>query len=126
VRTRFKFASFAPICFTSALNGTGVEHLLDTAQDVYREWTKGVPRYDLRRTVFNAVAENPPTTAGRRSLKVYSVAQDRTGPPSFTFYVNYSDMVHFSYKRYLENRLRKAYSFDGSPLRMRFKGRRDT
>ena len=72
---------------------------------------------------MNAVADNPPSPSGRRSLKIYGVAQDRTGPPSFTFYVNRSDMVHFSYRRYLENSLRAAYDFTGSPLRMRFKGR---
>ena len=123
VRQRFKFASYAPICFTSALNGSGIANLLDTARQVYQEWTKGVPRYDLRRRVMTAVAEHPPALSGRRSLKIYSVAQDNTGPPSFTFYVNHSDMVHFSYKRYLENALRAAYEFRGSPLRMRFKGR---
>ena len=123
VRERFKFATYAPICFTSALHGWGVDELLDTADVVYREWTKGVPRYDLRRTVMNAVAAHPPAASGRRSLKIYSVVQQRTGPPSFTFHVNRSDMVHFSYQRYLENTLRKAYEFKGSPLRMRFRGR---
>ena len=122
VQARFKFARYAPICYTSALQGTGMEELLDTAEEIYREWTKGVPRYDLRRTIMNAVAEHPPSPTGRRSLKIYSVAQDQTGPPSFTFYVNRSDMVHFSYRRYLENALRTAYEFKGSPLRMRFKG----
>ena len=123
IRQRFKFAAYAPVCFTSALNGSGIAALLDTARQVYQEWTKGVPRYDLRRRVMSAVAEHPPALSGRRSLKIYSVAQDATGPPSFTFYVNHSDMVHFSYRRYLENAIRAAYEFRGSPLRMRFKGR---
>ena len=123
IRDRFKFAYYAPICFTSALRGSGINHLLDTALEVYLQWTKGVPRYDLRRTVMDAVAEHPPVTSGRRSLKIFSVAQDQAAPPSFTFYVNRSDMVHFSYQRYLENSLRAAYEFKGSPLRMRFKGR---
>lgn len=123
VRERFKFASYAPINFISALNGTGTDDLLDTTIQVFQQWTKGVPRYDLRRRVFNAVADHPPALTSRRSLKIYSVAQDKTGPPSFTFYVNSSEMVHFSYKRYLENAIRAAYDFKGSPLRMRFKGR---
>ena len=123
IRQRFKFAAYAPVCFTSALNGSGIAGLLDTARQVYQEWTKGVPRYDLRRRVMSAVADHPPALSGRRSLKIYSVAQDNTGPPSFTFYVNHSDMVHFSYRRYLENAIRAAYEFRGSPLRMRFKGR---
>ncbi len=123
VRSQFKFAQFAPVCFVSALTGEGVVELLNTSLDVQREWTKGVPRYDLRRTVMTAVSEHPPSMSGRHSLKIYSVAQDRTGPPSFTFYVNRADMVHFSYRRYLENALRRAYEFRGSPLKIRFKGR---
>ena len=123
LKERFKFAPFAPICFTSALRVTGIETLLDTVQEVYEEWTKGLPRYELSRRVMSAVAEHPPSVARKGSLKIYSVSQDNTGPPSFTFYVNRSDMVHFSYARYLENKLREAFEFKGSPLRMRFKGR---
>ena len=123
IRGRFKFAPYSPICFTSALSRSGIDPLLDMAYEVHHQWTRDVPRSDLRRTVKNAVAEHPPATSGRRSLKVYSVAQDQTSPPSFTFYVNRSDMVHFSYQRYLENTLREAYGFKGTPLRMRFKGR---
>jgi len=123
VRRKFKFATYAPLVFTSALTGQGLGPLLDTALEVYRQWTKGVPRYDLRRTVMGAVADHPPVAVRGRSLNIYSVAQDQTGPPSFTFYVNRSDTVHFSYQRYLENRLREAYDFRGSPLKMRFKSR---
>ncbi len=123
VRRRFKFAPYAPTCFISALRGTGLDTLLNTAREVQEEWGKQLPRYGLRRTVMNAVAEHPPSASGRRSLKIYSVAQDRTAPPTFTFYVNRSDMVHFSYQRYLENAIREAHGFKGCPLRMRFKGR---
>ncbi len=122
VRERFKFASHVPICFTSALDGTGMDGLLDQAAEVHRRWSMGLPRYDLRRTILNAVAAHPPAT-GRRRLKLYGVTQDQSQPPSFTFYVNSSDMVHFSYRRYLENALRSAYGFEGAPLRMRFKSR---
>ena len=123
VRERFRFAPYAPVCFVSALRSDGIDGLLRTALDVRSEWAKGVPRYDLRRTVMNAVADHPPSLKRRRSLKVYGVAQDQTAPPSFTFYVNRSDLVHFSYRRYLENAIREAYGFKGSPLRMRFRGR---
>ena len=123
IRERFKFAPYAPICFVSALRSTGIGRLMDMAQSVHGQWSKGVPRYELRRTILKAVAEHPPATAGRRALKVYGVTQDRAGPPTFTFYVNRSDMVHFSYQRYLENTLRKVFGFEGSPLKMNFKGR---
>jgi GTP-binding protein len=124
VMERFKFVPYAPICFTSGLKKTGIQELLDTCEGVFQQWSKGVPRYDLRRTVMNAVAEHPPTTSGKGGLKIYSVAQDNTGPPSFVFYVNRSDLLHFSYQRYLENALRRAYEFKGSPLKMEFRGRR--
>ena len=124
LKDRFRFATYAPICFTSALNGTGLEELMDTSLDVYNEWTKGIPRYDLRRTMMSAIAEHPPTGIKGRTLKIYSVSQEEVAPPSFTFFVNRADSIHFSYERFLENRLRRAYDFRGSPLRMRFKGRR--
>ena len=123
IKERFKFAPYAPIRFVSALRDSGIVSLMQATQSVYNHWNKKVPRYDLRRTVLNAVASHPPTTSGRRSLKIYGVSQDRSSPPSFTFYVNRSDMVHFSYRRYLENRMREAYGFEGSPLKMRFKSR---
>jgi GTP-binding protein len=125
VQDKFKFASFAPLRFMSALTGQGVNQLLDTALSVYRQWTKGIPRYDLRRTVMSAVAEHPPVAQKGRSLRIYSVSQDGTGPPTFTFWVNHTDTLHFSYQRYLENRLREVYDFRGSPLKMRFRGRRE-
>ena len=125
IRNRWRFASYAPICFTSALNKKGKKSLLETVEKVYSEWTKGVPRYDLSRTIMNAVSEHPPSPSGRGSLKIYGVTQDDVAPPSFTFYVNRSDMVHFSYRRYLENSIRNIYGFEGCPLRMRFKGRKD-
>ena len=126
LRQRFKFATYAPVCFTSALNSTGLDELLDTAVDVFGEWTKDVPRPELRRTIMGAVAEHPPTGIRGRTLKIYSVAQDEIAPPRFTFFVNRADSIHFSYERYLENRIRQAYDFRGSPLKMRFRGRRRT
>ena len=122
IKSKFKFASYAPICFTSGLNSTGIEELLDTALHVQTEWSKGIPRPDIRRTILDAVAEHPPANSGKRELKIYSAMQDNTMPPSFTFFVNHSDMVHFSYKRYLENCIRSEYKFDGAPLKIRFKG----
>ena len=121
IRNKFKFSNFAPICFTSGLNGQGLNDLMKNVIKVNAEWRKSVPRYDLRRIVTTAIGNNPPSNSGKRLLKIHSVSQDKTAPPSFTFYVNNPDLVHFSYKRYLENCLRDAYSFLGSPIRMRFK-----
>ena len=125
VADKFRFASYAPLRFISALTGQGVNQLLETALAVHRQWTKSLPRYDLRRTVMNAVTEHPPVAQKGRSLRIYNVSQDQAGPPTFTFYVNHSDTLHFSYQRYLENRLREVYDFHGSPLKMRFRSRRE-
>ena len=123
VKDQMKFAAHAPISFVSALEGSGISDLLMKSKEVFDQWSKGVPRYDLRRTVLNAIGKHPPASTGRGALKIYSVAQDQTSPPSFTFYVNKASMVHFSYQRYLENALREAYGFEGSPLKMQFKSR---
>jgi GTP-binding protein len=123
VRARFRFVSHAPVRFVSALLGSAVTELIDASRTVHTEWTRTLPRYELRRTVMEAVARHPPATAGRRALKIYGVTQDAAGPPSFTFYVNRSNAVHFSYGRYLENAIRSKFGFEGSPLRMRFIGR---
>ena len=123
IRQRMKFIHFVPIQFTSALNKAGLDSMLNTVFKVHLQWNQELPRYDLRRTILNAVADHPPASNPRHGLKLYGVTQDRFGPPGFTFYVNRSDLVHFSYRRYLENILRKTYGFDGTPLKMRFKGR---
>jgi len=122
IKKRFKFASFAPVCFTSAIKKTGIKTMLNTASRIHSEWSKSVPRPDVRKTILSAVAEHPPTTKGKRELKIYSAVQDGTMPPSFTFFVNHTDMIHFSYRRYLENKIREDYDFEGCPLRMRFRG----
>ena len=122
IRKKYKFAPYAPICFTSALKGEGINPLLDTAMAAKKEWIKEVPRAEIRKTILTAVSEHIPPTIGRKELKIYSALQDGIMPPSFTFFVNHSDMVHFSYKRYLENKIRDSYEFTGSPIKMRFQG----
>ena len=74
---------------------------------------------------MEAMGRHPPATTGRGALKVYGVTQDGSSPPSFTFYVNRSNAVHFAYRRYLENSIRSKFGFQGSPFRMRFIGRGD-
>ena len=121
VMHQFRFISYAPICFTNSLSSEGEPALLKKTLEVFDERNKTVPRYELRRIVMNAIAEHPPATSGRKGLKIFSVKQDQTSPPSFTFYVNSPELVHFSYQRYLENAIRKKFAFSGSPLRLRFR-----
>ena len=123
VRNRFKFISYAPVVFSSALEGAGIQEVLKAAIEVYEEWSRKVPRGEVSRVLMSAIADNPPPMYGKRGLKIHRVAQESTRPPTFVFYGNRSDLVHFSYRRYLDNVLHKAFGFQGVPLKLVFKGR---
>lgn len=124
IRRKLKFIPYAPICFTSALNGTGVREVVETAIRVYREGARIAPRGALERALMEALAAHPPPSKGRRSLKVYRIYQKGTHPPTFILPVNHPELVHFSYQRYLENRLRSTFGFAGNPLQLIFSSSR--
>ncbi len=123
VRRRYRFIPHVPVCFISALEGEGIPELLSTAKQVYQQWTKEIPRGELNRVVTSAIAKHPPPASGKRGLKIHRAAQEGTSPPTFIFYVNRSDLVHFSYQRYLENVLHRAFGFQGVHPKLIFKGR---
>jgi GTP-binding protein len=123
VRTTLRFLDYVPVLFVSALTGQGVEQVLPTALRVQGERLIRIPTAELNRIVQEAVTRHaPPSKAGKR-LKFYYATQAATDPPTFVFFVNDPRMVHFSYERYLENRLREHYSFLGTPLRLSFRKR---
>ncbi len=123
VRERLKFAAYAPVLYVSAKFGWGIKEVLGVAQKVAQERLKRIPTSALNSAIAEAVAGHaPPAVRGKR-LKILYVAQVEVGPPTFTFFVNDAKLVHFSYQRYLENRLRQAFGFDGAPLRLIFRSR---
>ncbi|MDE2860318.1 MAG: ribosome biogenesis GTPase Der [Chloroflexota bacterium] len=126
VRRRLRFVSHAPVRFTSALTGAGVLEVMETALHVYEQGRKMVSRGALDRTLMNALSEHLPSGRGRRSLKVFRMYQKGVSPPTFVTFVNNPELVHFSYQRYLENRLRSAFGFAGNPIHLIFstRGRR--
>ena len=123
LRSQFRFVSYAPLLYTSAKFGTGVTTVLPKADEVYRERLKRLPTSQVNRVVLDAVAAHGPARKGHRQLKVFHATQPDVNPPTFVFFVNDSRLVHFSYRRYLENKLRQAFGFEGTPLRMVFKSR---
>jgi len=125
IRRRFKFMPFAPVRFSSALQNTGVTDALDAALMVYRERNRTVSRQQLSSAVLAAMAEHLPPSKGRHSLRLHRVAQEGVNPPTFVFYVNDAKLIHFSYRRYLENRLRDSLGFRWSHLKLVFKGRKE-
>jgi GTP-binding protein len=118
------FVHYAPVVFCSALTGQRVQKVLDLAVEIQRERRKRVPTAALNNAVRRAVAAHRLSVHGR-ALKVYYTTQAETSPPTFVFFVNDPTLVHFSYHRYLENRLREAFGFNGTAIRLVFKGRKE-
>lgn len=125
VRNRFQFIPDVPVVFTSALTGWGVDKLLPTILDVYDEFSKQMPRSEVSRVIFDAMGENPLPGFGSRRPRIYRCIQSRTSPPTFEFTARNPELIHFSYRRYLENQLREQFGFIGSPLRLAFQARED-
>ncbi len=121
IRERFKFIPYAPICFTSALEGKGVDDVVRTALKVHKEGSKITPRGALERTLKSAMATHMP--ASNKGLKIYRIYQKSTNPPTFVIFVNNPELVHFSYKRYIENQLRSTFGFTGNPINLIFSKR---
>jgi len=119
LRDRLPFLDWAPVCFTSATRREGVRDLLDAVDRVTAEAQRRVPAGALTEAVREAVARRPVSIDGA-PLTVQSVAQVGVAPPTFAIRVNRTD-VHFSYARYLVNSLRRAYGFEGSPVRLVFR-----
>jgi GTP-binding protein len=118
--------AYVPVCFTSALHRQGIESLLQTALELWQERQRRIPLGALQHAVRMAMAEHsPPTVTGHRAqrLRVDGVRQVEVNPPTFLFTVNNPDLVHFSYERYLENRLRQALGYQHTHLRLVFKTR---
>jgi GTP-binding protein len=119
------FMSYIPICFTSALQGQGIEHLMETAMDLHRERLHRADPEELHRILTDTLSSHPLPRQGRRFLRIHQATQDGVNPPTFRFTVNYPDLVHFSYRRYLENRLREGLGYRRSHLRLTFRSRRE-
>ncbi|MER3413798.1 MAG: ribosome biogenesis GTPase Der [Armatimonadota bacterium] len=109
--------AWAPLCFTSALKHTGIDALLDTCLECLDNYSLRVTTGALNRVVRQAVAEVPPSSRGK-PVRVYYATQVATSPPTVALFVNDPGRVHFSYLRFLENRLRDAFPLTGTPIRL--------
>ncbi|UOE92355.1 ribosome biogenesis GTPase Der [Alkalihalobacillus sp. LMS39] len=118
IRDHFLFLTYAPILFTSAKTKQRLQHVLPTVNKVSENHNLRVSTSVLNDMIMDAVAMNPtPTDHGRR-LKINYVTQVAVGPPTFVFFVNEPELMHFSYERFLENRLRATFDFEGTPIKI--------
>jgi GTP-binding protein len=118
-----KFIPFAPIVFTSAKTGYHVQSLLDAVLNISEMRYLRVPTSRLNEVVQEAVRRHNPTVFKGRVMKIYYATQTRVNPPTFVFFVNDPQALHFTYERYLENQLRHAFSFRGTGIRLQFRAR---
>ena len=124
VRERLHFMSYVPVCFTSALLGRGIGGLMDTALDLWDERRRIVASRDLQFMLADAMSEHsPPLVKKNRGVRarINRIRQVGINPPTFLFTVNDPRLIHYTYKRFLENRIRDAFGFDRTHLRLVFR-----
>ena len=125
IRSEFQFLTYAPIVFLSAKTKKRIHTLMPEIKKVYNNSLKEIKTSVLNEVIRDAVMLNqPPSYKGKR-LKIYFVNQCGTKPPKFNFNVNSNKLVHFSYKRYLENKLRENFDLEGTPIIIQFKNKNE-
>jgi len=123
IRKRFDFLPDAPIIYISALTGQRIHEVLETAKEVYEGRYRRVQTSEVNRLLRDAMHKHPAPTMGGQRLKIFYGSQVRVAPPVFLFHVNDPGLVHFTYRRFLENQFREVYPFAGTPIRMSFRSR---
>lgn len=125
VRQGLSYMLYAPVLFLSALTGQRVDRLFQVIQDVHAQNTSRITTGALNSVLADATARvQPPTDKGKR-LKIYYMTQASTKPPTFVCFVNRAELFHFSYQRYLENRIRETFGMEGTPIRFLIRERGD-
>ena len=123
LRNQLKFMAYAPVVYTSAKYGDGVGRIIPEARQVYEQRRKRLATAEVNSIVQQALAAHILPGKGRKRLKIFYATQAEVEPPTFIFFVNDAKLVHFSYHRYMESRLRHAFGFTGTPLRLIFRTR---
>lgn len=122
---KLRFTPWAPLAFVSALSGLNVSSVLDVALEVAEARSTRIATAELNSVIRAAVAEHPPSGKGRRTPRVKYVTQAEINPPTFVFFTNDASLIHFSYRRYLENQLRRRFGFEGTAIKLEFRSRRE-
>jgi GTP-binding protein len=121
LRRELPFIDYAPIVSISALTGQRVQRVLELAVDVWGERRKRIGTGELNRLIAASIERNPPAVVHGKRAKIRYATQAGVAPPTFVLFATDPASIHFSYRRYLENRIREAYGFDGTPIRLVFR-----
>ena len=123
MRMQFKFIPFAPIMYISALTGQRVATIMDTVEDVADHFNRKVSTSQLNQVLQAAEQAHPPSMYHGKRIKFFYITQTAVRPPTFTIFVNREKGVHFSYRRYMANKIREPFKFTGCPLRINYRDR---
>ena len=123
LQKEFPFLSYAPVIFTSALNGKNVQKVFGLADQIMIERYKRIPTHELNAFIKKTTAKYGPRGTKNVRPKIYYVTQASVAPPRFVFFTNRADAIHFSYKRSLENQIREKYGYTGTVVRMDFRSK---
>lgn len=124
IRNKITFTLYAPIAFISVLKGARVDKLFDLIDQVNENYSFRVPTGTLNTVLRDAILQNPPKAKKGKQLKIYYMSQVTTRPPKFLIYINDEELMHFSYLRFLENKLRENFNFEGVPITIEMRTRR--
>ncbi len=125
IRNELGFMQYAPVLFTSALTKQRVHRVIELVKFVAEQHSMRISTSVLNQVVTDATAINPPPSENGKRLKIYYTTQADVKPPTFIFFVNDPEIMHFSYLRFLENRLRESFGFEGTPLKLIVRGRKE-
>ena len=125
IRDELGFLQYAPVLYTSALTEQRVHRVVDLVKYVAEQQAMRVQTSVLNQLVMDAVSINPPPSHKGKQLKIYFMTQADIKPPKFLVFVNDPELMHFSYLRFLENKLRESFGFEGTPLKLVVRGRKE-
>ncbi|MHB9032134.1 MAG: ribosome biogenesis GTPase Der [Anaerolineae bacterium] len=125
LRGELKFMDYVPILYISALSGQRVDRILPLMLRINQERLLRLGTNELNAILRDATAQHSPPTQAGKKLRFYYGSQVSINPPTFVFFVNDTELVHFSYTRYLENQIRDRYPFEGTPIKIIFRGHTD-
>lgn len=125
IRNSLSFISYAPVVFISAKTGQRVEKMIELVKYVANQHSMRIKTGALNEVISTAVMMKQPPIERGKPLKIYYVTQASTQPPTFIFFVNYTNIIHFSYERYLENQIRQHFGLEGTPIRFIYREKND-
>lgn len=123
IKLNFKFIPYAKVVFISSKTKSRIHTLMPEIISAYENAKKEIKTSDLNNVIRDAYALNPPPSYKGKRLKIYFVHQEGIKPPRFIFSVNNKGLIHFSYERYLENKIRESFDLDGTPIILKFKNK---